>query len=698
MRVVVRLGLAVLPPVTLVSAVLVYGSIHAQEPAPPAEAPAPTDDEKKVGDLGRVGPPGKQTLMLGVDAPGFSALSPKERALLYYLNRAAIAGDAIFTQQSHRHGQDLITLLNEIDLKNDVLEPATAAAVREELVRLFIHHGPYDHWDHVKHERWSLTPTMLAEAAVAAERAGAKLPKLKGESTEQMLQRLTPTLLDPDFEPVHVEQGKDKDIIAESATNIYARGITQKMIEGLLPFWQDKINVRFDLQDGKLMLQEYRIGGLYSQELWTVSYWLKKALPLAQSKEQADSIHALIDFYATGDEGLFREHSRHWLKSDTRVDYVNGFVETYMDPRGVVGSWEATVSYQSDSDLVRKLAQNAQYFEGKMPWDKKWQRQKVEVPVATVVNVVMETGDAGPISAAAYNLPNYLDIRRDYGSKNVVLLNVELARSEDLRRAVINEFYPEEDRQNAIDHGIDSRRWIIYMHEVIGHGSGQPDPSLKGEQKGMAGRTAAALEECRADVVALYQVLDPKLIEIGAFKSKDEQEKVARDMYVSYLTNDMVLLRTDAGTELREAHRRGYHLVTEFLLDGGGTRKDYGVKRVVKDGKTFISVGETKKVRQGVADLLAILQRYKSLNDDKGATELFDKYGTRIDPKLKEEIVARAAPLNLPKARAFVFPRLIPVVQGGEVVDARIARDEDLLAQHRRFLRIAKETQPESGR
>jgi dipeptidyl-peptidase-3 len=659
---------------------------------------AQEEGQRRVGELGRMGPPGRQTVILGVDAPGFESLSPGERALAYHLYRAAVAGDAIFRHQMHRDGPELLALLDQVDLHAEALPPATAAALRDELMRLLAHHGPHDHGNHVKHEPWGLTPPMLAEAARVAESRGATLPRRPGESLDQMLARLTPVLLDPTVEPVHVEQSPGRDPVAGSAVNLYAPGVTLEMVDGLLGFWRHKVNVRVGLNQGKVALEEYRVGGLYSQELWHVTAWLKRALPLAQDKTQRDAIHALIDYYATGDEALFREHSTHWVRSDSSVDFVNGFVETYKDPRGVIGSFEGNVNFAADSDVIKRLAQAAQTLEGRMPWDKRWQRTRVEAPVARVANLLVATGDAGPMAPAGYNLPNYDDIRRTHGSKNVVLLNVEMAGSQEVFRAMVNEFYPEEDRGNALRTGADSRRWSIYLHEVIGHGSGQMDPSVKGSGRGMVGRTAAALEEARAELVALYQVWDAEVFRLGGYRSREEHEAMARGMCVAYVTDVLVALRNQRGDTLRDANARSAALVTGYLLDGGGKKRDLGVKREVRGGKTFHVVTDVKKMRQGVAELLGTLQRMKSLDDDKGATELFARYGTRVDTALRDEVVARAEPLNLPRDRAYVFPRLVPVVVDGQVVDARRVHDEDLLTQQRRFLRLARETTVEEGR
>jgi dipeptidyl-peptidase-3 len=492
-----------------------------------------------VGELERLGKNGEDFLVLGVDAPGFAALTRDQKVLSYYLYRAAIAGHLIADDQNHRCAIEIRNMLEEIFRHSEGMDGKVRNAVHDYLKYLWINHGPYDHDSHVKTLPNYLTPELLKQAAEYAQARGAKFELQHGESLATKLERLRPTIFDANFEPIETNQQKEVDIIAASSVNLYDRGLTQNDINRLPVEWQQRLNVRFALQDGKAVPQVYKVGGLYGEDLATVSHFLKLALPYAESEEQKMGIQALLDHYATGDEEKFRQYSIHWLRSNTVVDYLNGFIETYKDPRGVIGQFEGNVSFVSDSALIDKLAGNALYFEKKMPWPDEFKLEKISKPVANVVNVVVETGDSGPVSPAAYNLPNYADLRRDYGSKNIILLNIEEARSEEIRQATINEFYLPEYRRLVLDHGDRARQWEVYMHEVIGHGSGKPAASLKVDPAVAIGRAYSSLEECRADLVALYHVFDPKLVEIGAFPAQ-EQGEIARAMYLTYLQGQIV--------------------------------------------------------------------------------------------------------------------------------------------------------------
>jgi len=373
-----------------------------------------------------------------------------------------------------------------------------------------------------------LTPDLLSQAATYASGHGARFRLAAGETLDAKLARLRPTIFDANVEPIQTNQKKGDDIIATSSVNLYDRGLTQKQIAELPAEWQERLNVRFALEKGRVVPQVYKIGGLYGEDLETISHFMRLALPLAEGDEQRKGIEALLQYYATGDEQKFREYSVDWLRSSTVIDYINGFIESYMDPRGVIGQWEGNVSFVSDSTLIDRLASNVLYFEQRMPWPDEYKREKVSKPVANVVNVIVETGDSGPVSPAAYNLPNYADLRRDHGSKNIVLLNVEEARSEKVREATIQEFYLPEYRDLVRKLGDRARQWEVYMHEVIGHGSGKPAATLNVDPAVAIGRAYSALEECRADLVALYHVFDPKLVEIGAVAGGEQLDLAAR--------------------------------------------------------------------------------------------------------------------------------------------------------------------------
>ena len=657
------------------------------------KTPVTQEARRMVGELERLGKNGEDFLVLGVDAPGFDPLSQRQKALIYYLYRAAIAGHVIADDQNHRYAVEIRNMLEEIYRHSDGMDEKTKLAVHDYLKYIWINHGPYDHDSHVKTLPNYLTREMLEQAAEFAQARGAKFELRQEETLAAKLERLGPIIFDPNVEPIQTNQKEGDDIIATSAVNLYDRRLTQRHIQSLPLEWQQRLNVRFAMESGKVAPQVYKIGGLYGKDLETVSFFLKKALPYAESEEQKLGIQALLDHYATGDEEKFRQYSIHWLRSDTVVDYLNGFIETYMDPRSVIGQFAGNVSFVADSTLIERLAANALYFEKKMPWQDAFKLEKIARPVANVVNVVAETGDSGPVSPAAYNLPNYADLRRDYGSKNIILLNIEEARSEKIREATINEFYLPDYRKVVHEFGDRARQWEVYMHEVIGHGSGKPAASLRVDPAVAIGRAYSSLEECRADLVALYHVFDPKLVEIGAFTAA-QQGDVARAMYLTYLQGQINRYRMYEDDFVREAHQRGSQLILGYLLEGGEkANQDYGTRVIQQDGNYYLRLEDLEKARHGVGDLLVRLQTIKSKGDSTAAGRVFDRFGTRVNPEWRNNIRARAARLKLPNKTAFVFPRLEPILKGSEIVDVKLLVDEDLTAQQLRFSRLRFNTQ-----
>ena len=626
--------------------------------------------------------------MVGVEAPGFDALETREKRFLYLMTRAAIAGNGIAYRQGHRDADDIVRLLEACVTHADGLDAAVRDALNEYLKLVWIHHGQYHHHTHHKFTPSRLIPATLTTAATNAASRGAALPLRAGESVPSFLARLQPSIFDAEYEPVQTNQSSGVDIVATSAVNYYDRGVTKAQVDAL-PEWRERINVRFALRDGRVTPEVYRVGGLYGRELETISHFLRLAIPHAENDEQRAAIRSLFEFFATGDERHFREHMIHWLKSDARVDYLNGFIESYLDPRGVIAQFEGNASFRAGGGAIEKIAENAPYFEAKMPWPDVYKRTDVSRPVATIVNVVVETGDAGPVSPAAYNLPNYNDIRRDHGSKNVILHNVENTRTEGLEKVVVNEFFLPEYRDTvlALSHSL-TRPLKVYLHEIIGHGSGRPDPSLGSmDPRARLGRVYSALEEARADLVALYHIGDPKLAEIGAYDAS-MRDVVVETAFVSHLQGWMSRMDRVEGLEVREAHDRGHHAILMWLVRGGERQRNYGVEVISVDGDFFVRVNDVDRAHEGVGELLSRLQVIKSTGDADAAHRIFDDFGTQLDPKWKANIAARRERLKLPKLKAFVFPHLTPVLRGEEIVDVRLAYDEDLTAQQLRFRRL----------
>ena len=696
---------------TITFALAAGAMLLAQSPAPNPNPPAGRPD--RVGELERLGEGGRELMIVGVEAPGFDKLKTSQRKYAYFLYRAAIAGNDIAYFQNHRFAFEIKELLEQIYLHNEGIDAPTMEGLEEYLKLVWAHHGQYGHDSHLKFVPRLLTFNQLEQAAKQAQKNGAEF-NLRHESLAKRLAGLRPQIFDAKVEPIQVNQAAGVDSVATSSNGLYDPGLTSKEIQALSPELQGKLNVRFQMKKDKkgrkfAEAEEFKIGGVYSDQLALVNYWLGKALSYVDNEQievvkdgvkkirfgpVANQRKALVDlmtYFQTGDEKIFKDHSVAWLKTKSAVDYLNGFYEVYKDPRAVIGSYEANVSFRSDSAKIEKLSQNALYFEGKMPWPDLWKRPKVEPPVASVVNVIVETGDSGPMSPAAYNLPNYSDIRKEFGSKNVVLLNIESAQSAKVKEQIIQAFYLADDQENMTKFGDLGRQWEVYMHEVIGHGSGQPDAKLNGQDPAkLIGGVYSALEECRADCVALYQFFDPKVVEIGAVSAAD-QMTAAKAMYLGYLGGQLRANGLVQGDTIREAHYRGRQLVLNYLTQ---PNTDFGVALVQKDGHSFVQINDLQKARTGVGEILVKLQTFKSNGDKEGVEKFFADLGTKVNKDWQADAKGRMDALNLPRARAFVFPQLVPVVDqknDREVLkDVTLETKETFTEQMLRFSRWAK--------
>ncbi|WP_005035798.1 dipeptidyl-peptidase III [Holophaga foetida] len=665
-------------------------------------------DLPQVRELERLGEGGREVLVLGLDAQGFDKLRGHQRKFAYYLYRAAIAGNDIAYLQTHRYALDIKELFEVLYAHREGLDADTKAGIEDYLKQVWVNHGQYRHWTHSKFVPAKLDFAQLQKAVKAAKKGGAQFHFSKGEPVERVLVRLKPHIFDLKVEPVLVNQAPGQDPIKTSASGLYDPGLTLKEIQALPQEAQTRLNVRFARKGKRAVAEPFKIGGVYGEQLDCVAFWLRKASqyvdnemvereiekggvkvkkmryePVAIQKKAVDE---LVAYYETGDLARFQEHCVAWVQTKGAVDFLNGFHEVYKDPRAVVGSFEANVSLRQDSEPLDRLSQNAFYFEGKMPWKDAWKRAKVEPPVAISVQAIVETGDAGPISPAAYNLPNANDFRKLHGSKNVVLQNVMLAESPEIRQKTLEAFYLPEDQELIRKHGDQARLWQVYLHEVIGHGSGQPDASLGSEDPSVKlGGVYNALEECRAEAVALYQAADPKLAEIGAATVAD-QPGMTQAMYLQLLTRQLRANGEATDGVLRSAHRQGGQAILNYLIQPG---KDFGTSVIQRDGHFYVQVSDAQKARIGVGEILEKLQTFKSMGDRAGAEAFFEQFGSQVNPDWQKDAQARIAAIGRPRETAFVFPALVPVVEekdGREVLkEVRLESKETLAEQMLRY-------------
>ena len=433
-------------------------------------------------------------------------------------------------------------------------------------------------------------------------------------------------------------------------------------------------------QDGKLTEEVYRVGGKYDTQIRAIVEHLNAAIPYA-TEPMANALRALVKFYQTGETSDRAAYDIAWVQDkDSPVDTINGFIEVYMDSRGMKGSWEALVFYVNPEKTaeIRKLAADAQWFEDRMPWDPSYRKQGVTGITANAIDVVVEAGDSAPITPVGINLPNDQHIREKYGSKSVSLSNVNDAYDRSTSAEFRKEFaWTPEEAARAEKWSSVAGELTTNMHEVIGHASGRISEKLKGSPQTALKEQYSALEESRADLVALYFLPDAKLAEIGLVEAKDHDEIVKAE-YQGYTRNALVQLRrVREGTQIEEDHMRNRQMIVRWLMSNS---KAIDVRE--REGKTYFVMIDAKAFQEGVGRLLAEVQRIKSEGDYEAALKLFETYGVHFDARLRDEVVARVDRLKMPSYTGFVQPRLTATTSSdGKVTDVKISYPMDLTTQ-----------------
>lgn len=611
-------------------------------------------------------------------ADGFAELPLGEKILIYHLYQAALAGRDIYYDQRYAHNLEMRDVLEEILTHAGGIDPPTLAEIERYTKLFWVNTGPYNNLTARKFAL-KLTTEAFASAAAVAARDGARFPLRAGESLEEMLSRLQRCFFDPEDDPIVTSKtpGPGKDILQASANNLY-NGVTMGDLDGFAE--RHALNSRLVKRDGVLVEEVYRLGGRYDTYIREVVRHLRDAIPYA-TDAMAAALRALVRYYETGEPSDRAAYDIAWVSDrDSPVDTINGFVEVYLDARGHKGAWEALVYYVNPhkTEGIRRLAAAAQWFEDRMPWDDRYKKQGVRGVSANAIDVVIETGDSGPVTPVGINLPNDQTIRERHGSKSVSLSNVTEAYDKSTAPEFRREFaWSAEEADRAEKWSSFASELTTNMHEVIGHGSGRIGDHLQGNPQSVLKEQYSALEESRADLVALYFLPDRKLVELNLLGETDHDEIVLAE-YESYARNALVQLRrVREGTQIEEDHMRNRQMIVNWLI---ANSRAIDVRR--RDAKTYYVVTDVNAFRGGVGTLLAEVQRIKSEGDYAAAKALFETYGVHFDPVLRDEIVGRVDHLNMPSYTGFVQPRLEAVYNDQrEITDVQISYPLDLAAQ-----------------
>jgi dipeptidyl-peptidase-3 len=611
-------------------------------------------------------------------ADGFAALTLEEKRLAWHLYQAALAGRNIYYDQRYAHGLVMRRTLEAVLTHGEEIDGAVLAEIRRYTKLFWINTGPHNNLTARKFVL-RLTPPQLLEAMQAAARGGATLPGDPGESVEQLAARLTPLFLDPTHDPVATSKspGAGRDILAESANNLYD-GVTMHDLEDFKERFP--LNSRLVKRNGRLLEEVYRVGGRYDHEIRQIVGHLRAA-SLVSSPQTRQALEALIRFYETGEEEDRVAADVAWVRNQrARVDTINGFIEVYLDARGAKGAWEGIVYIVNDERTrrIRTLAAEAQWFEDHLPVAPEYRKPQVLGISADAIEVLVEVGDSGPITPIGINLPNDQAIRERYGSRSVSLSNVSDAYERATPDGLRTEFaWTAEEVERARRWGGVAQDLSTDLHEVIGHGSGRMMQGVTVGPHELLKEHYSALEESRADLVALYFIADPQLVTFGLVPA-EHHDAIVRAELEHYARNALVQLRrVREGNQLEEDHMRNRQMIVSWLIANTGSID------VCRHGeKTYYIVMDVAAFRAGVARLLAEVQRIKSEGDYAAAKTLFERYGVHFDELLRDEIVARVDALSLPSYTAFVMPRLqARYDREGHISDVEISYPCDLETQ-----------------
>ena len=622
--------------------------------------------------------------ILRYQVPGFEELSLQQKTLIYYLYEAALCGRDILWDQNYKFNLTVRKTIETIfdtykgDRNTDDFKKFEVYAKR-----VWFSNGIHHHYSSDK-----ILPDFSKEyfSSLIANASG--FPLNAGENLTQFEQRVSEIIFNPTIAAKKVNLDPKFDLVTSSAVNYY-EGLTQKEAEdfykdanklnGKTPVMQG-LNSKLLKENGKLIEKTWKVGGMYNSAIERIVYWMEKAMPFTENEIQKDALAKLIAFYKSGSLKDFDTYSIAWAKdTQSAVDVVNGFIETYNDPIGNKGTFEAIVSVKDmeASKRIKTIGDNAQWFEDNSPILPEHKKKNVTGIAAKVINVVIESGDAAPATPIGINLPNNEWIREQHGSKSVNLGNIVEAYDRAAGAGVVNEFYLGTDVQDRVkNYASLADKLHTDMHEVIGHASGkiedgiaQPSATLK--------NYASTLEEARADLVALYYLFDQKLVDLGVMPSLD----YGKASYDEYITKGLIvqLSRLKLGNNLEEAHMRNRQLVSAWVYEKG--KKENVIEKVVKENKTYFVVNDYNKLRVLFGDLLREIQRIKSKGDYKAGRDLVENYGVKVDPILHKEVLARYEKLNIAPYAGFIQPRLVPVIEGDKIIDVKIEYPTDFSQQ-----------------
>ena len=630
--------------------------------------------------------------ILRYPVPGFNSLSLQQKELIYYLSQAALEGRDILWDQHNRYNLTIRRVCEGV-YENYMGDKSSENWKHFEtyLKRIWMANGIHHHYSEDK-----IIPEFPQDYFVSIVKGvdPGRMPFRDGMAADETLNEILPVMFDPNVMSKRMNQTPGADIVATSAVNFY-QGVTQKEVEDFYNAMKDPndntpvsygLNSKVVKEDGVVTEQVWKLGGMYDKAIERIIGWLEKAAAVAENDQQKEVINTLVSYYQTGDLKTFDDYSVKWV-TDTasRVDFINGFIETYTDPLGMKATWESMVNFKSEeaSERTRIISENAQWFEDNSPVDDRFKKEEVKGVSAKVITAAMLGGDCYPATPIGINLPNSNWIRRDHGSKSVTIDNITFAYDKAAEGNGFKEefMWSDTERERAKKYGTLTDNLHTDLHECLGHGSGKLLPGVDGDALRAYG---SPLEETRADLFALYYLADPKLVELGLLPDNEAY----KTEYYGYIMNGAMtqLTRIQPGKDIEQAHMRNRALISNWVIENG--KADNVVELQQRDGKTYVVINDYDKLRSLFGVLLAEVQRIKSEGDYEAGKNLVEKYGVKVNADLHKEVLARYEALNIAPYKGFVNPVYKLVTDNkGKVTDVTVSYDENYVNQQLRYSR-----------
>ncbi len=631
--------------------------------------------------------------LLRYKVPAFDALTLRQKQLLYYLYEASLSGRDILYDQHYQHNLAIRRTLEAIvaSYTGDRETPAFKELLTY-AKRVWFSNGIHHHYSSNKFVPEGITPEEFRAFATASDLK--RMPLQPKEELSAFLDKLLPIIFDPNIAPKRVNKDPGKDPVADSANHFYVNLTRDEVVSytnglktpgDLTPVEYGLNSQLVKLPNGVIEERVWRVDGMYGAALSECVRWLELAASVAETPGQAEALKKLITYYRSGDLKDWDRYSIAWVaETGTKVDWIHGFIETYGDAMDLRATYEALVELEDAeaTKRIRTLSDNAQWFEDRSPIQDAYKKKSVVGVSARVIQAVVGAGDVAPPMPSGVNLPNSNWIRQKHGSKSITLGNIMAAYDAASRDNGVLEEFAASAREVARvrSQGAIAQPLMVDMHEVIGHASGQLAPGV-GQASETLRQYAGTLEEGRADLVALYYILDPKLVELKVMPSLE----VGRAAYDSYIRNGLLvqMARVPLGENLEEAHMRNRQLIAKWAYEQG--KADNVIERVERGGKTYVVVQDYVKLRKLFGELLREIQRIKSEGDFESARDLVETYGVKLDPELHKQVLTRYQALKVAPYAGFIQPELVAVKKGDEIVDVKIEYPTDFVAQQLRY-------------